>query len=85
MSSTFDEKPRGDPNYDPTCKFQHIYEVLIHNMNYCMLHADRDQTIDESTWGFAGYCGDAGGRLMNKPVSKGKILIMCSLVHVLCC
>jgi hypothetical protein len=23
-------------------------------------------------WGFAGYCGEVGWRLMNKPVSKGE-------------
>jgi hypothetical protein len=41
-------------------------------MNYCTAEADLDQTIDESTWGFAGFSGEAGGRLMNKPVKKGE-------------
>ena len=41
-------------------------------MNYVTAKADLDCTVDETTWGFSGYSGDAGGRLMNKPVSKGK-------------
>ena len=36
--------------------------------------ADENQTVDETTWGHAGY-GEAGsgltGRLRNKKVSKG--------------
>jgi hypothetical protein len=41
-------------------------------MNYVMGRADLDCTIDKTTWGFSGYSGEAGGRLMNKPVSKGE-------------
>jgi hypothetical protein len=40
-------------------------------MNYYTSKADLDLTIGESTWDFAGYCGEAGGRLTKKPVSKG--------------
>jgi hypothetical protein len=40
-------------------------------MHYCTARADLDITIDKLTWGFAGYCGEAGGRLTKKPVSKG--------------
>ena len=40
-------------------------------MNYITLQAELDVAGDESTWGFAGYMADAGGRLMNKPVGKG--------------
>lgn len=45
-------------------------------MNYCTTRADLDQTIDESTWGFAGYSGEAGDHLMNKPVKKGECCAM---------
>lgn len=41
-------------------------------MNNVTARADLDQTIDESTWGFAGFLAEAGGHLLNKPVSKGK-------------
>ncbi len=45
----------------------------MHNMNYVTAQADLDCSIDGTTWGFSGYSGKAGGRLMNKPVSKGKL------------
>jgi hypothetical protein len=50
-------------------------------MNYVTKTADLDGTIDESTWGFGGYMADCGGRLINKPVSRGKLLVTnsCSL------
>jgi hypothetical protein len=44
----------------------------MHNMNYITAKADLDCTVDETTWGFSSYLGNAGGRLINKPVSKGK-------------
>ena len=68
------ENPKGSPGYDPCQKYDYIWRCLIHNMNYVTAKADLDCTIDETTWGFYGYSGDAGGRLMNKPVSKGKYL-----------
>jgi hypothetical protein len=66
------EKPRTAPDFDPCNKYDMIFKVMCHNMNYCTLRADLDLAVDESTWGFAGYCGEAGWRLMNKPVGKGK-------------
>ena len=48
-----------------------IYKCLVHNMNYLTLRADSDGTIDETTWGFGGYGGEAVGRLMNKKATKG--------------
>ena len=45
-------------------------------MNYVTLCADSDCTIDESKWGFSGYSGKCGGRLMNKPVPKGGQVVM---------
>ncbi len=39
-------------------------------MNYVTRSADMDGTIDESTWGFGGYMGECGGRLMGKKVPK---------------
>lgn len=65
---------KGEDGFDPCNKYDFIYKVLIHNMNYVTRYADQDGTIDESTWGFGGYSGDCGGRLKNKPVSRGKCL-----------
>ena len=41
-------------------------------MNYATKYADLDPSMDESTWGFGGFSGDAGWRLMNKPFDKGE-------------
>ena len=73
LNNNFEEGKRGTPSYNPCTKFDYIFRCLIHNMNYCTASADLDQTIDESTWGFAGYSAEAGGRLKNKPVKKGKL------------
>ena len=57
-------------------------------MNYLTEFADLDGTIDETTWGFSGFSGDAGGRLMNKPKSKGDVvscLNKCLLVFHFAC
>ena len=62
---------RGMEGYDPASKYDHIYKTMCHNMNYVTDKADLDCGIDESTWGFSGYCGDAGWRLKNKPKAKG--------------
>lgn len=65
------EPERGQDGYDPCSKYDHIYKAVCHNMNFVTKHADLDFGIDESTWGFSGYCGEVGGRLMNKPKDKG--------------
>ena len=62
---------RDKEGYDPAAKYDLIFRTLCHNMNYITLQAELDVAGDESTWGFAGYMADAGGRLMNKPVGKG--------------
>jgi hypothetical protein len=68
------QKKRGDEGYNPCVKYDYIYGCLVHNMNYATEHADLDGTIDETTRGFSGYSGNAGGRLMNKPKSKGDVV-----------
>lgn len=65
------EPKRGQPGYDPCAKYDLIFKALCHNMNYFTRTADLDFGLDESTWGFMGYMGECGGRLKNKPVSKG--------------
>ena len=72
LSMGIEERKKGEVGYDPCIKYDYIYRCLTHNMNYVTERADLDCTIDETTWGFSGYSGEAGGRLMNKPVSKGE-------------
>jgi hypothetical protein len=64
-----DMKKKGNNGYDPCCKYNFIYKVLVHNMNYVSKSVDLDATMDESIWGFGGYSGDCGQWLKNKPVS----------------
>ena len=52
---------RWEEDYDHTAKYDHIYKAMCHTMNYFTSRADMDFTIDETIWGFCGYCGDAGG------------------------
>ena len=52
-------KPCGMEGYDPCAKYDFIYKCLVHKMNYLTLRADLDGTIDETTWGFGGYGGEA--------------------------
>jgi hypothetical protein len=74
LSMGIEEKKRGEAGYDPCVKYDYIYRCLVHNMNYVTELADLDSTIDETTWGFSGFFGDAGWRLMNKPKSKGGVV-----------
>ena len=60
--------------YDPSSKYDHIFLAVTHNMNYVPKNVDLNGVIDESTWGFSRFCGDAGWRLKNKPKDKGQCL-----------
>ena len=71
LNNNCTEPERGTDGYDPCSKYDHIYKAMCHNMNFVTKYADFDFGIDESTWGFSGYCGEVGGRLMNKPKDKG--------------
>ena len=73
LNNNVQQKAKGSADYDPCVKYDYVYKVLVHNMNYVSATADQDATCDESTWGFGGYSGDCGGRLKNKPVSRGKL------------
>lgn len=86
LSMGIEEKKRGEPGYDPCAKYDYIYRCLVHNMNYVTERADLDATIDETTWGFMGYCGPAGWRLTNKPKSKGEVVMLMSvMLRFWCC
>jgi hypothetical protein len=70
LNNNLAEPKRGMPNYNPYSKHDYTYTVLLHNMNYVTRRADMDGTINESTWGFGGYLGECGGRLMGKRYQK---------------
>jgi len=74
LNNNLQDKTKGDAGYDPCTKYDLVYKALVHNMNYVTKWADLDVTVDESTWGFGGYMGDCGARLINKPVSRGMFL-----------
>ena len=76
LNNNYVEKKKGEEGYDPCSKFDHVYKCLVHNMNYVTRRADLDGTVDETTWGFGGFMGDCGQRLINKPVSKGGQIVM---------
>ncbi len=71
LSNNEKEKKRGEEGYDPCNKYDFIYKVLVSNMNNLTKKADPDCVIDETTWGFSGYCAEVGGRLKGKKVDKG--------------
>jgi hypothetical protein len=49
-------------------------------MNNVTKRGDMDVTLDESTWGFGGYSGECGGRLINKPVARGMSLFVANCI-----
>ena len=65
---------KDDAGYDPCAKYDMVYKVLVHNMNNVTRLADLDNALDESTWGFAGYTGPCGNRLINKPFDRGRFI-----------
>jgi hypothetical protein len=71
LNNNFTATPRGMDGYNPCAKYDFVYKILLHNMNYVTLRADLDGTIDETTWVFCGYCGEVDGRLLSKKVPKG--------------
>ena len=72
-------KKRGDPGYDPSYKFDLVYNCFVFNTNTLTKKADENQVLDESTYGHAGY-GEAGSgiitRLTNKKVNKGGQVVL---------
>ena len=73
LNNNSSEPKRGTNDYNPCSKYDMIFKVLVHNMNYVTKYADLDPSMDESTWGFGGYMGEAGWRLINKPFPKGEM------------
>jgi len=75
-NNTIEVTDKSHEEYNPCNKYDHIYRCLVHNINYFTLRADLDCTADETTWGFGGFSGECGQRLINKPVSKGGQVVM---------
>ena len=50
---------RGEEGYDPAYKFDLIWDCMTSNCNAITARAEENQTIDETTWGHAGF-GEAG-------------------------
>ncbi len=63
---------KGHLDYNPCAKYDYILKTLCHNMNVISEKADDDQCLDETTWAFSGYAGEAGCRVIGKPaVTRG--------------
>jgi len=76
LNMNYEEPSWGSDGYDPCAKYDYIFKCLVHNMNYVTERADMDQTIDESTLGFAGFWAEAGGRLKNKPGCEQRQIVL---------
>ena len=72
LNNNLQSKSKGEEEYDPCHRYDFILKVLVHNTNKVTLRAALDLAVDETTWGYMGFMGECGGRLMNKPKSKGK-------------
>ena len=60
MSNNAFTPKRGAEGYDPGSKYDLLYRVMVHNMNYVTKKAELDCGVDESTWGFKGTWGTRG-------------------------
>ncbi len=40
----------GQPNYDPTYKYDYIFKALVHNVNFITKRAELDTTIDGTSF-----------------------------------
>lgn len=69
------DKKRGEEGYNPSSKYDLIYDVITSNVRSLTKKAEDDLTGDETTWGFQGYAEKGAKivyRVMGKPgVTKG--------------
>jgi len=80
-----DKSPSKDDPSWASHKFDFIGNTIVHNVNALTKTAERDLTVDESTWPFGGY-GPAGAGLcvkgLKKPgASKGGQIVLCTDAH----
>ncbi len=64
------EKKRTDEGYDPTQKYQLVWDIMTHNMNQLIDKGGLDLTMDETTWANSSHA-DIQGRLQGKKTDKG--------------
>jgi len=79
----------GDPNHNPTQKYDYIWNVLCHNTNVLTKDACLDLCGNKTSWMFAGWAEKESGiikRGLEKPGrSKGGqtvIITDCDLVRI---
>ena len=78
-------KERGHDEYNPCCKYDLVYKVLVHNTIAITKQGELDLTGDETTWAHQGY-GEKGAknlwRVAGKPgVSKGGQTVVISATN----
>ena len=56
---------RGQPGYNPAYKYDLIYKTMVDNTAAITKYADDNQTVNETTWGHAGY-GEKGTGLSGR-------------------
>jgi hypothetical protein len=59
LSMGIKENRGGLAGYNLCVKYDYMYHCLVHNMNYVMEQAGKDNTMDGTTWGFSGYSAEA--------------------------
>jgi hypothetical protein len=68
LNNNLADPKRGMENYYPCGKYDYIYKVMVHNMNYVTKRADSVGTMDASSWVFGGFMAECGGRLIGKKI-----------------
>ena len=67
-------KKKGEKGYNPSYKYDLIYDVIVSNVRAMTKFGELDLTGDETSWPFQGY-GEKDGKVIyrfNKPgISKG--------------
>ena len=78
-------KHTGETGYDPSCKHDYGFKVLMHNINELTYQDELCQYGDETYMGHAGCDKPESGissRIMNKPgITKGMQTVIISDVH----
>ena len=85
LNNNDSSKKRGEPGYDPSYKYDLIYNVMTANVRAITKFGELDLTGDETTWAFGGF-GEKGtkivSRIQGKPgVSKGGQTVIVSAVN----
>ena len=75
--NAIEEAKRSSDNFNPSYKFDLIYECLIHNLKQFTKRACQDIVIDESTWPYYGF-GPFVEYLVGKMVSRGGQTVLMS-------